>query len=69
MDEYSAEINQKIIQSGNSLLYVKYHKKVFNRIRSLKESHDNLKQKFFSATFKNLKTKDKKQINIKINQA
>ena len=43
MDEYSTKINQKIIQSGNSLLYVKYHKKVFNRIRSLKESHDNLK--------------------------
>ena len=66
MDEYSTEINQKNIQS---LSYVKYHKKVFNSIRSLKESHDNLKQKFFSATFKSLKTKDKKQINIKISQA
>ena len=58
MDEYLTEMNQKIIQSGNSLSYVKYHKKVFNRIRSLKESHGNLKQKFFSASFKNLKTKD-----------
>ena len=47
MDEYLTEMNQKIIQSGNSLSYVKYHKIVFNRIRSLKESHDNLKQKFF----------------------
>ena len=60
MDEYLTEINQKIIQNVKSISYVKYRKKVFNRIHSVKESPDNLKHKFFSVSFKNLKVKDKK---------
>ena len=60
MDEYLTEINQKIIQNVKSLSYVKYRKKIFNSVRSLKESRFNLNQKFFSASFKNIKMKDKK---------
>jgi len=60
MDGYLTEINQKIIQNIKNLSYVKYRKKIFDRMRSMKDTRFNLKKKIFSASYKTLNLKEKK---------
>ena len=52
MDGYLTEINQKIIQNIKNLSYVKYRKKIFDRMRSMKDTRFNLKKRFFQLLIK-----------------